>query len=73
MKIIAIDAETGERIEITDLYWFEEQGVHDLMGEAFYDRYTFEFEIERDDVLLPSAAAVEKIIPAESAYGRRDE
>jgi len=64
MKIIAIDAKTGERQEITDLYWFEEQCVHDLTGKAFYDHYTFEFQIERDDVLLPSAAAVEKIVPA---------
>lgn len=49
MKIIATNASTGERKEITDLYWFEEEGIRDFGGEAFYKHYTFEFVIEMND------------------------
>lgn len=35
LQIFAID-ESGERFEITDLYWFEEQGVHDFGGEGLH-------------------------------------
>lgn len=28
IEIIAIDKKTNEKIVITDLYWFEENGIH---------------------------------------------
>jgi len=30
----AVNRRTGEVVWITDLYWFEENGVHDLGGEG---------------------------------------
>lgn len=45
IKIFAINKE-GERHEITNLYWFEGEGVRDFNGEAFYDSYTFEIFID---------------------------
>jgi hypothetical protein len=38
LKIVAIDKKTGAREEITDLYWFEERGVHSFVD----DQYDFE-------------------------------
>lgn len=32
-----------------DLYWFEENGVHDLSGEGHYAKYTIMEYIERKD------------------------
>lgn len=46
IRIFAIDKITGERFEIDDLYWFEEEGVHDFGGEGLYRNYSFEFQIE---------------------------
>lgn len=45
IRIFAIDKITGERFEIDDLYWFEEEGVHDFGGEGLYRNYSFEFQI----------------------------
>ena len=42
LQIFAIDLKTKERFEITDLYWFEEEAVHDFGGEAHYAKYAFE-------------------------------
>jgi hypothetical protein len=44
--IIAINSETGERIRIEDLYWFEENGIHNFNGEGFGKKYFFEVEIQ---------------------------
>lgn len=56
MKLSAID-ENGEYQEITDLYWFEENGVHDFDGEGHWHKYRFTMEtngiifvIEKDAV-----------------------
>ncbi len=50
LKIFVTD-ESGERYEITDLYWFEEQGVHSFNEEGLRgDIYKFEFFINGVDV-----------------------
>ena len=54
IKIFAIDLRTGERFEITDLYFFEEQGIHDFNGEAFYSKYSFEIYVN-DVIVYPPA------------------
>jgi hypothetical protein len=41
LQIYATDS-TGHREAITDLYWFEENGVRDWSGHGLTDRYTFE-------------------------------
>ena len=42
----------GNREEITDMYWFEENGVHDLNdGEDYYCQH-YLFEIFIDGVLV---------------------
>ena len=46
IRIFATSANTGERFEISDLYWFEENGVHDWNGQGHDDRFTFEFYLE---------------------------
>lgn len=45
IEIYATD-KNGNRDKITDLYWFEEEGVHDWGGQAHYDKYTFEIFID---------------------------
>ena len=44
--IKAIDIRTGETEIIDDLYWFEENGVHDFSGEGLHGDYKFEISIE---------------------------
>lgn len=51
IKIFATDLKTDERLEITDLYWFEENGVHDFSGEAHWGAY-FKLEIFVDGKLV---------------------
>ena len=46
LKLFAVDKDTGLRFEIIDLYWFEEEGVHDWRGEAFYSKYYFQFYVD---------------------------
>ena len=46
IRIFATNTTTNERFEITDLYWFEENGVHDWNGEGHWDNFTFEFYLE---------------------------
>ena len=36
-----IDTKTGVEKPITDLYWFEENGVHDFDGEGHLSQYKF--------------------------------
>ena len=43
IRIFATSANTGERFEISDLYWFEENGVRDWNGQGHDDNFTFEF------------------------------
>lgn len=43
VTIIATYKDTGDYQEITDLYWFEENGVHDLLGNGHSDYYWFDF------------------------------
>jgi hypothetical protein len=52
----------GVEEEITDLYWFEEGGVHDFGGEGNGDDYTFRFQIGDHDVgsLLERIAELER-------------
>ena len=40
------DAPDEDWKEITDLYWFEENGVHDFDGQGHYERFTFRFVFE---------------------------
>ena len=47
VKIYATNKKTGHRQEVDDLYWFEENGVHDLTGEGHYgDNWSFEVEVD---------------------------
>ena len=50
MKIkIFVTGWAEDEYEITDLYWFEENGVHDFNGEGHWgERYTFRFEVIDD-------------------------
>ena len=43
IKIFAINR-NGDRQEITDLYWFEENRIH-TWSDTGYEGYRFEFEI----------------------------
>ena len=43
VRIFATSKNTGERFEIPDQYWFEENGVHDWHGQGHWDNFTFEF------------------------------
>jgi hypothetical protein len=45
IEIYAISKKTNERIKIEDLYWFEENGIHDFSGKASYDEFTYEIFI----------------------------
>lgn len=46
LRILATGKD-GEQFEITDLYWFEENGVHDFDGETnFGEKYMFAFILE---------------------------
>jgi len=49
MKLLATHIKTGERFEVTDLFFFEEEGIHDFNGDGFYEKYTFEFIVEMND------------------------
>lgn len=43
IQIFATERSSGKRIEVTDLYWFEENGVHDWKGETGYgEKFSFE-------------------------------
>ena len=53
LKIFATDICIGsrthclkEREEISDLYWFENEGVEDFDGRGLYHTYIFEIEID---------------------------
>ena len=50
MKIVAVD-ENGNKSDITDLYFFEEEGIHDFNGKGFHENYTFLFIAEKGDVI----------------------
>ncbi len=45
LQLFAIDSQ-GRREEITDLYWFEAEGVHDWSGGGHCDTYTFELRLD---------------------------
>jgi len=43
IQIFATNLKTGVREEITDLYWFEEEGIHDFNGMGLRGQlYAFE-------------------------------
>jgi hypothetical protein len=46
IKIYATDKKTGERIQIDDLYWFEENGVHWFDGKGTFTDYQIELSLE---------------------------
>lgn len=39
----ATSKRTGEVVMIADLFWFEEQGVHDLSGEGNLENWIIEW------------------------------
>lgn len=45
VKIFATDVKTGKCIKINDLYWFQENGIHDWGGVGHSTQYVFDFEI----------------------------
>ncbi len=45
IQIFAID-EQDRREEITDLYWFEENYIHNFENDGTYNRYKFEIFID---------------------------
>lgn len=47
IRIFATDKKTRDREEITNLYWFEENGVH-----SFDDDYKYTFEIVVANVVV---------------------
>jgi hypothetical protein len=47
LRIFAL-SKNESREEITDLYWFEENSVHDFDGEGLFCRYKFEVFLEDD-------------------------
>ena len=44
LKIFAIPKDGSAEFEINDLYWFEEQMIHDFVDT--YNDYRFRFEID---------------------------
>ena len=42
LQIFAINLKTKERFEIEDLYFFEEEGIHDFSGIGRNEKYAFE-------------------------------
>ena len=47
LQIFATEIRNGERFEITDLYWFEENFVHTFYEEPqFLNQYTFEVFVD---------------------------
>ena len=40
-----INVKTGVEEPITDLYWFEENGVHDFDGEGHFSQYKFRMNL----------------------------
>lgn len=53
IQIFATDLSTNERFEITDLYWFEENGVHDFDREGHFHDFRFEIFIQGIQVYPP--------------------
>jgi hypothetical protein len=51
IKLFARSLETGEVTEIEDLYWFEEQGVHDFDGQGHFE--SFEIELVISEAIAP--------------------
>jgi hypothetical protein len=48
-RVFATDSQ-GREEEITDLYWFEENGVHDWGGETYHgEKYSFRFVFSVSD------------------------
>lgn len=46
LELMAIDQDTGERWPLTDLYWFEEQGIQDWRGQGWSGRYRFQILVD---------------------------
>lgn len=46
IQICATDKDTGESFDIDDLYWFEENGVHDWSGDAHHGNYLLEVYVD---------------------------
>ena len=40
-----VNTKTGIEEPITDLYWFEENGVHDFDGEGHFSQYKFRMNL----------------------------
>lgn len=52
IQIFVID-EDNDKQEIKDLYWFEENYVHDFNGQGLYENYVIEIYV--DDVIVYSS------------------
>lgn len=61
VKIIATDKQTNERIEVTDLYWFEENGIHDWSGDGTYGQFNFEIIVDGERFERAKNEAVETL------------
>jgi len=50
IKIFATNTRSKERFEIDDMYWFEENFIHDLNQKEHFLKQQYTFEIFIDDV-----------------------
>lgn len=50
IQIFATSQRDKERIEIDDLYFFEEQGIHDWRGEGHYEMFDLEVYVDGKQV-----------------------
>ncbi len=72
MKIkIFAKHEGEEEIEITDLYWFEENGVHAFEGNLL-DTGGFAFRFEFHDTEIELIPTRKKIVLVQHADGTRE-
>lgn len=49
IKIFAIDS-NNERFEISDLFWFEENGIQWFDGEGDFEKFNFEIWVDNNCV-----------------------
>jgi|WetSurMetagenome_2_1015567.scaffolds.fasta_scaffold482080_2 hypothetical protein len=45
----ATNKKTSEVTIVTDLYWFEEEGIHDMGGVGHYCKYDLEYIFGREE------------------------
>lgn len=52
IRLFALSHKTGEKEEITNLYWFMEKGVLNWFGQGYNDRYDFEIVVNDETVAM---------------------